>query len=894
MIYQVPFSADLADIVADELLRRYQNNPFELAQVHLILPTKRACLSVKNAFLNKKTGEAILLPQMTPIYELNIIDENIPAAISDTERLLLLAKLCQAKPNIHTHDQALKMAISLKELLDATYQFDLDLTHLADLVQMEKYASHWQETVQFLDILHSQWPKILRERKQIDPMDRSIRLIRSFTQKISTIKQPIFMAGFTQTFPAINELIETVSQNKDNVIFEETFPNDKRNTAAYKTTVYPQEKAVLDALTKDSWVSQDFPANTFENIRLINAATPSDEALTIALLLRQALETPDKTATLVTTDRTLARQVIAQMKRWNILLDDSAGTPLNHTSIGLFFSLLADVGIMPDATHYLALFKHPLSADKEIPGDFRKKVQNQEKLLREQRKSWQIDLNTDFTPWVKLFQNNTLISFQDILRQHIDLAEKLATSADKTAAERLWQNDAGKQMFTFLSDLLEQANLIGTIESQSYPEILKLLMQQQSVRPRYGMHPRLDILGPIESRFHHADMCIIAGLNEGIFPPIPETGPWLNRPMRKKLGIPAPEEKTTELSMDFAHNFCSKEVYLTRSIKTDGTQTIPSRFIERLKAVAQINHLQLPEYKAHLSELLDTPFVYDKIVRPAPRPSVDARPNSLPVTQIEMWRRNPYAIYARYVLKLYPLRPLEDKSNNAEFGELVHKIIQTFITQYPKSTDRGLLIRTAQKIINESQLSEIDKTLLNMKFTAIAEFIIQQQNFDLSLVKESACEQKITHTFNIDDISFTLYGTADRIDTLKDNTLRIIDYKTYHPPKKKEVMAGFSPQLSLEALLLSETQQQPISNLSYWYLSNKKDASEVQTIVDNASELEDLIQKSKNGLFDMVRAFRSEKTPYEVCPIPSQAPTYDDYAHLARRQEWATTNEEEE
>ena len=210
MIYSVPFSADLANILASELLAHYQSNPLELAKVQLILPTKRACLAVKNAFL--KQNKTTLLPQIMPLYELNILHDEIPEAISDTERLLLLARLCFAKSNIQTYDQAIKMAISLTELLNTAYQFELDLSRLSEVVQIEQFAAHWQETVQFLDILYTHWPKILKERHQVDPMDRTVRLIRQFTQDLK--KEPdkiVYMAGFLNVFPAINELIDLAS-----------------------------------------------------------------------------------------------------------------------------------------------------------------------------------------------------------------------------------------------------------------------------------------------------------------------------------------------------------------------------------------------------------------------------------------------------------------------------------------------------------------------------------------------------------------------------------------------------------------------------------------------------------------------------------------------------------
>lgn len=889
MIYGLSFSEDLVNALASDLLKKHQGNPMEMARTNIILPTKRACLALKQAF-TRLTGKGnLLLPKLMPLYELDLPVLDIPQAISNIERTLLLAKLCLAKPNITDYNQALKMAISLSELLDLSYQFDLDLSKMRSLIASEQFAMHWQETIQFLDILYTHWPQILAERQQIDPMDRSIRLIRNLNQQLQSDKTtPIIVAGITANFPALNELFQTLEKRQNTLILKDNFINNSDDKLPYYTNTHnPQEAAVIEAFSKNCWEDIHLPQNTFENVKIINAATTAEEALTIALILREALEIKDQTAALVTTDRTLARQVISQMQRWNIQLDDSAGTPLNHTEIGIFFQLIADIGTNPSDTNYLALLKHPLAADGLMPSQLRHKVQDTEFNLRKNNATWEMPLNTHFDNWLNLFKNNAMASFESLLRTHIELAESLAKSADKTASERLWQTDTGKELFQLLTDLLEKSQQIGMIEPATYPAILKLLMQQVSIRPKYGMHPRLDILGPIEARFHHPDVCIIGGLNDGVFPPFPEVGPWLNRPMRQQLALPQPEEKITELAMDFAHNFCAKKVYLTRALKIDGAQAVPSRFLEKLKVVAEINHLSIPEYQAHLSALIDTPLTFDEIKRPTPCPPIEVRPKRLSVTQIETWRRNPYAIYAKYILKLFPLG---NTNKNALFGTLIHEVIQEFLSKNPNSTDKSLLIKIAKEKFEKSNLQPMEKILINIKFSAIADFIIEQQKCDISTIKKSLYEEKITYTFDVNDTPFELYGQADRIDSLKDKTIRIIDYKTYTPPSANEVKAGYAPQLVLEALILSHTQKEPVSTLSYWYLSNKKEGSCVCPIINSVSEMQEIIEKTKQGLIQMITAFQSEQTPYEVCPIPSQAPLFNDYAHLARMQEWAFTS----
>ncbi|MBQ4472029.1 MAG: PD-(D/E)XK nuclease family protein, partial [Alphaproteobacteria bacterium] len=836
-------------------------------------------------------------------YNLDDLSLDIPEAISTTERLILLANLCLAKEKV-PYSQALGMALSLTELLDLSYQFNVDLTELDELVPLKQFAEHWQETVQFLDILHVHWPRILAERNKIDPMDRNIRLIKKLTEDIRNgkISNKIVLAGFTDLFPALSDLIAAVSENDNNLILKDNYITDKENPLPYYTDFHrSQEPVIIEALTHDKWEKKSFAPDSLDNVTFIEATNSADEATTIALLLREVLLTPNQTGALVTTDRNLARQVIIQMRRWNIELDDSAGTPLNHTAVGIYLSLLADVGLRPTGTNYLSLLKHPLAADGEMPDVFHKMVLEREKFLRSQKDArvWSMSLKTDFDKWTCLFVNNQIVSFKDLLKQHLLIAEELACSADKKGYDRLWQNDTGNQAHQLLMDLLDYADAIGKIESNSYPEVFKIFMQQVSIRPRYGMHPRLDILGPIEARFHHPDVCIIGGLNEKVFPPLPETGPWLNRAMREKLKLPSPEDKIETYAMDFAHAFCSPKVYLTRAIKSGNAQSIPSRFVERLKAVAQVNNIKFEIKTANLATLLDTPTTFDVSERPAPCPPLSDRPTKLPVTQIEIWRKSPYNIYARYILKLFPLMPLENQRVNALFGTLAHKATELFYKEHFDSTDKKVLLKIANDLFDQSAASDSDKKVMRLKFDSIADFLVNKKLEDLAVVKEKPLiEESGVAEFKVNGETFTLTAQADKIDVMKDGTVRIIDLKTYDPSSKKDVISGYTPQLPLEAVIMKEfgfgsLGPTAVSSLAYWRLSSKKNDSKTIEVINSVSEIDKLIDKTRAGLLNMVAAFQLPETRYEVCPISSEKLTFNDYEHLSRMAEWATGEEEE-
>ena len=291
--------------------------------------------------------------------------------------------------------------------------------------------------------------------------------------------------------------------------------------------------------------------------------------------------------------------------------------------------------------------------------------------------------------------------------------------------------------------------------------------------------------------------------------------------------------------------------------------------------------------------------VFQKLERPAPTPPVEVRPKKLSVTRIELWRRNPYAIYAGYILGLFPLNPLESPVKSLVFGNLIHGILQEFFTENAKSTDINTLIKIGKKQFAESDLSEGDKTFLWPKFEKIAGFIIKMQEEIVPLLDHTLSEQKASLDLLVDDKPFTLYGKADCIHVFNNGTMDIVDFKTQSAtPKIKEVLAGYAPQLTLEGLLAQEggfgVKHPKITDLAYWKLSGKDQGGEVISIDKTADEIKKLISEAQQGLIEIIRAFNDPNTPYEVCPVPTKAPTYNDYEHLSRSKEWGMTEENEE
>jgi len=926
MIETIGLPDSLADKIVDIVLSKTVGQPLSAAQIQIILPTRRACLAVKNAFLKRSLKQSMLLPQLKPLYELDELAEGIPPALPVLKRTLMLQKLCAAKPNITTPEQALKVAVSLGEVLDEFYQFETSTEHLADLVQNPVFAEHWNETVVFLDIITKEWPKVLAEKGLIDEADRRIRLIDSYARRIRQSDSTIIAAGLDGGLPAVRRLLKTVNGLKNGLILMEGLDTSLTDS---EWNLLPENhyqfgfKCILDALGKkpssvraggmttprealireafkpeektEEWQTASLSPDALNQVTRIDCDTDTDEALTIALLLRGALEKPTQTAALVTPDRNLARRVISEMKRWGILLDDSAGTPILNTEVGIFFHLIAKVGLShKDPMDVRALLKHPLAADGQNPMAFRKNIKALEKQARSDQSPFAPVLKTDLDPFVRLFDGPVLTPFTQILKAHIQVAEALAQSHDLSGDERLWRSDAGKVLFEFLTNLMDYADLIGDIEPAFYPALLEILLNTVTVRPTYGMHPRLDILGPIEARFSHPDICIIGGLNEGIFPPLPETGPWLNRPMRQILGLPQPESKGTALAADFAHCFCAPTVYLTRAKKTAGTETIPSRFLARLEAALMGSHIHFPIGRNDWATALDQPAQKETICRPHPCPPVSARPRRLAVTKVELWMRNPYAVYARYILNLYPLKDLQPAEIQQLYGVAVHRALEAFVQENPNSADKSRLAELADHFMREVGMRETDRLFCRPRFDQMASFWTEQQSLTAGKIESSLTEVQGSYTFDVGGRPFTLTGTADRIDLFKNGLARVLDYKTGSVPSIKEVSAGYAPQLPLEAFLFLkgsfQTTDYTLTELTYWKLAAKQEDCKVICLTEKKPVAE-WVAEAFEGLKTLIHTFDLPTTPYEACPVAGKEPTYNDYDHLARTAEWGHEEE---
>ncbi len=976
-IYTIHAGLPFVDALADGLNNKIEKTNTQLSDFTILLPTRRAVKTLRDAFLRKSSGKPLLLPRLIPLGNLDTDEQaisgweepslsagvDIKPAISDLERTLLLTKLVQAfAQKCFSADQAVSLAADLGRLLDQVQTHRLSFKDLQEIVPAD-YAEHWQITLKFLEIVTKAWPAILDKYGCLDPADRQNKLLerQASIWKTSPPQGYIIAAGSTGSIPATADLLNVVSRLPNGCVvlpgldqtlseaeltkLEPTHPqygmvhllskmgarlNEVKIWEARGFEKHQTSRAELINIalrppsSLEMWQHLELSLNHgFKDVEYVECADLDEETGVVALMMRQTLERKGKTAALITPDRELARRVKSQLHRWNIEIDDSAGQPLSSVPSGIFLSLTAELIIGQfKPVDLLAVCKHPIAACGYFPAKLRELIRRLEvSVLRGSRLEPGIDgllavledSQLDFQEFLESLKKRSKyfsqlsarsdVTFRSILEAHIEFSEYLATSNTETGVERLWAGTTGGTLSKFMSELASFSDAIDNLPGSIYPSLLKKLMSFRRVRQQYRTHPRLHIWGLLEARFQQADLLILGGLNEGAWPPEASADPWMSRPMRKKFGLPLPEHRVGLSAHDFTQAFCAPSVALTRSRRVRGTPTVPARWLLRITQLLDGHNLLSVLCPKHpwkdLQALLDKPKKMESIKPPAPTPPVSARPRQLSVTQVETWMRDPYSIYAKYILKLIPLPALNLALEAADYGTLVHQILRQFSETCPARPGEPLP-DNAEDILIELGRQKFG-VITNFpavwafwwpRFLSISKWFIDQERTARPEIVDIKTEVKGQLELVGQHGPFTLVAVADRIDRLENERLRIIDYKTGAPPTQKEISAGFAPQLPLEAAIANSGGFKSIlgnnvSALNYWRLKGGTPAGEISSAGENIHKLaKDAIE----GLENLIKAFDQEETPYEARPRPEQAPKYSDYEHLARVKEWGVSD----
>ncbi|MGH6839420.1 MAG: double-strand break repair protein AddB [Methylocella sp.] len=863
------------------------------------------------------------------------------------------------------------------------------------LLILPDFDRYWRITRDFLDIAIGQWPRILAESNLADKARRQVALIEAQSRRLQdgALSGPVIAIGSTGTNRATARLLAAIARAPKGAVvlpgldldlddrawamiagdpgqdIETSFTHPqaalsrllgvlqvKREDVVSLGAVAPNlamrgkfvSEALRPAESTGEWVAYRGSADANEldaalnGVSLIEAADEREEALALAIAMRHVLETPCETAALITPDRNLARRVRAELLRWGVDAEDSAGEPLSASPIGALARLaIACAASKMTAGDLAALLAHPLlrlglsreeiarraglleigllrsasaagclaerilgepsalivAARDEVNSSFSHPAKH-----RISPKEWEelhdllVRLGAQFAPLLNLRGKLTLVRW---VAAHRDTIEAIAGSED--------DDIEGEEALDTLFDELMQSPTDGmTFDVDSYGLFFAAVAREIVLRDATRAHPRLQILGLLEARLIDADVMLFGGLDETVWPPQARTDAFLNRPMRAALGLTPPERKLGQTAHDFAHAMGKGKVILSRARKRDGAPVVASRFLQRFAALggeawAACRHRG--DYYLRLARAIDRPpSVHLPIERPLPRPLVELRPKRLSVTQIETMRRDPYALYAEKILRLKELDPLGGALGAGEFGGAIHAALARFADRHPVGAlppDAREELHALFREVLAVQLQDADFAALKWpRLDKTIDFFLGFEARRRDGIRTIKTEAEGELDFGLADGSdFKLTARADRIELNADGAVTLVDYKTGTPPGLKEVEVGFAPQLTLEAAMAVRDAFNLGWNIKtiealYLKLGGTRGGEEKPVDFTKANFM-DVAEDHYRGLIALLNQFRDPSTAYPPRPFPKFAKRSNAYDHLARVQEWSRGGEDE-
>ncbi len=891
-----------------------------------------------------------------------------------------------------TPANACALARELGALIDEFIIEDVAEGAIENVVD-DAFDRYWAITRKFLEIALTQWPAVLEQRGLVDAARRQKALIAA---QIANLQQasdapPVVALGSTGSNPTTARLLGAIAHLPQGAVVlpgldlalddigwrhigaalgehgEPAFTHpqamlkrtlsimrvareDVREIGAPSPALEARRALVSQALrpadSADQWrIWRAGAASGFEaalqGVTLVEAPDERFEALTLALYMREALDTPGRSAALITPDRNVARRVAAELARFAIEIDNSGGRALALAPIGTLARALAEIAHEgASAVAVASLLAHPLAAFglpreevarragwieiavlRAVPADGDKwsaRISDARALTKE----------THAHPAAKRLADEDWPAIEDLL-QRLDaaLAPLLAAprtcalatrvSLLRTALEAVTDGkpsgallDGAEEFLELLSEI-EAASARLDFDAASFADFLDSLLFEVKIRKSARTHPRLKILGPLEARLIDADLLLLAGLDETIWPPQANSGAFLSRAMRAQLGLSPPERRIGQSAHDFTMALGAGDVVLSRALKRDGAPTVASRFLTRLAALsgdAFATCKRRGDAMLDIAGALDRPSSVAACARPEPRPPVELRPKQLSVTRIETLRRDPYAVYAERILRLQPLEPLGAEFGARELGTAVHAAIEDFVRAHP----HGPLPDDARETLLDLAREKLaiflhDPSFRAFKWPRVEAGLDNALQFEAkrrALGARIYIEQSGAWDLRLfDGTTFRLTARADRIEVDASGRASIFDYKTGRPPSLSQVRVGFAPQLTLEAAMLEaggfrDICKEPggIEAVEAGYLQIGGGGKDGEPIWIEGKDLDfrELVDEHAAQLRILLDQFRQQQRSYPSRPYVALTSHESGYDHLARVKEWMREEGREE
>jgi len=948
-VFALPLGVDFSQAFVDGILERLKGQPPEaLAKVVIYVNTRRSARGIEAILAS---NGARLLPDIRVVTDL-AQDRAMPLAapIPALRRKLIIARLVAAfieqQPDVAPQSAVFDLADSLGALLDSFQGEGLAMDALAD-IEVGGQSEHWERSKKFLEILNEYWNDH-RPDNAPDPEERQRAVAQGYAVlwAKSPPKHPVIVAGSTGSRGATAVFMQAVAGLPQGAVVLPGFDFDTPPNAwgamgadhpqygfghLAKALDFPSEPplwtevspaqvtrnklvslALRPAPVTDQWLQEgphlvdDLP-DACDGITLIEAPSQRAEAEAIAIRLRRAAGDGQKAA-LVTPDRVLARRVASVLARWDISPDDSAGRPLPLTPPGVFLRrLVALVGSPLTPEGLLAILKHPLCGGVAGRSEH---LQMTRKLELEKLRGgapfidW-VDLadwaeKAAATRWIDaihaallpLLNAASAMPLSDWITLHRNVAERLSGGLDD--AGPLWEKEAGEAALKAFAAMEEESAFGGVLPVVQYRALFQSVLNEKDVHEKaYLPHPNIAILGTLEARVQSADLVILGGLNEGIWPSSPQPDPWMSRDMRRQIGLPLPERQIGLSGHDFQQAIAARQVVLSRSIRDGDAQTVASRWVIRLlnllSGLGPVGTTALNDMRARGGDLLGLSEVMNlperdvaPAVRPSPSPPISARPDKLSVTRVETLIRDPYTIYAEKVLKLRALDPPGKEADARERGTALHKVLEVFVERtkggLPDDAE-AVFIDVAREVLDEFVPWPSVRRLWLARLGKIAGWFVAGERVRRERAGLLAQEVSGKRAMG----GFTLTAKADRIDMLANGSFAIYDYKSGGLPSKKQAKE-FAVQLPLEGAIAQAGGFEKIAKgkISHLELIGLGAGGKELPLDFTDTEIDEIWGQ----LGVLIQAFGSEKMGYTAHLRPERIQYSSDYDHLSRFGEW--------
>jgi ATP-dependent helicase/nuclease subunit B len=664
----------------------------------------------------------------------------------------------------------------------------------------------------------------------------------------------------------------------------------------------------------DQWLAEGpllpdlLPAT--EGMTLIEAPGERAEAFALALILRKAAEDGVRAA-LVSPDRNLTRRVTAALDRWGIRPDDSAGRPLALSAPGrLLRQVAALFGQRLTGDALLAILKHPLAFSG--PGRGQHLVLTREYELHLRRHGPAFPDAGNLLAWAGkgtleraeewarivgdvLCGHETVgrLPLPEMVARHLELTERLARGFAEDGSGALWEKEAGIKAAEAVAELQAEAGAGGDVTPGDYAALFHAVLQRHEVRETESVHPGIMIWGTLEARVQGADLVILGGLNDGTWPAQPPPDPWLNRAMRKEAGLLLPERKIGLSAHDYQQAVAAPRVVLSRAVRGAEAETVPSRWLNRLVNLMDgLPMRQGPEalkaMRARGQAWVDMAAAFDLVEvvpaakRPSPRPPVDKRPKQLSLTEISKLVRDPYAIYARHVLRLRPLDPMRPEADPRLRGVVLHEILERFVKS--AGTTEAELMAVADQVLADRVAWPLARTIWRARIAKAAGAFLDwsAQTGGVPVLLEKGGRVALA------GMDFALTGKPDRIDRLADGRLLVVDYKTGEPPTEKQ-QKTYDKQLLLAAAMAERggfpgVEPEEVAKVAFVGLKAELKTVETDLEPGQIGQVWDQFVQLMTGYAQPSQGYTARRALMKEAEV-------SDYDHLSRFGEWDQTDD---